>query len=109
MEDESQYFQSETQEELKKMNILNQKGNKNKYCCRNSTHFIEIFGDLKTIESRFLQNTCNYSKLIQEKSKQLSKTLFRICQVGDLVVKETHTTNIRGYLNEICDVNKYIC
>ena len=110
MEDESQYFESEKQVELKKMNILNHKGSNNNYCCKNSTHFIEIFGDLETIESHFLQNHCNYSKLMQEKSKQLSKTYFRICQVGNFVIKETHTTNIKGViLTEICDVNKYIC
>ena len=99
MEDESQYFGSEKQVELKKMNILNHKGINNNYCCKNSTHFIEIFGDLKTIESNFLQNSCMYSKLIQEKSKEMAKTFFRICQVGDFVVKETHTTNIKGILN----------
>ena len=46
---------------------------------------------------------------MQEKSNQLSKTFFRICQVGDFVVKETHTRDIKGDLNEICDVDKYVC
>ena len=110
IEDESQYFESETGVELKKTKILNHKGSSNNYCCKNSTHFIEIFGDFKTIASNFLQNHCNYSKLMQEKSHQLPKTFFRICQLGDLLVKETHTTNIKGeIITDICDVDKYVC
>ena len=109
MKEESRYYESSTKRELEKMNIMNSFGTRNKYCCKNLTHFTEIFGNLESIDSNILKNDCQYSNLMQEKNMELVKTYFKICQIGDFIVKETHMRNAKGVLNENCDVSKYIC
>ena len=79
------------------------------FCCRNSSTLIEVYGN-SNVGLEILKNDCTFSDTFEEKSKLYGvKTFFKICQVGNFIIKESFWKDQFNNYLAICHESDYVC
>ena len=79
------------------------------YCCKNYSTLIEVYGK-SNVGLQILNEDCTFSRIFEEKSKSFGiKTLFKLCQVGDFIIRKSFRTDQFNNIMAICNENDYVC
>ena len=94
---------------LNKVSIINEEARNIEFCCRNTSTLIEVHGT-SNVGIEILKNDCNFSETFEEKSKLYGiKTFFKICQIGNFIIKASFRTDPFNNIIATCHETDYVC
>ena len=106
---EVKFMDNSLDTQLHKVNIINEESKNLEFCCRNSSTLIEVYGN-SNVGLEILKNDCIFSDTYEEKSKLYGvKTFFKICQVGNFIIKESFWKDQFNNYLAICHESDYVC
>ena len=91
-------------------------GNSNRFCCKNSSHLLKLFGDQcesLLLTSQYIQK-CYFSQAYREGTCDFEnnmQTFSQFCKMKECVIKQTFKTECdkEDKIVKRCNLNKFLC